>query len=110
MTRQSMALSLLVVSSVVGCGSEVPPAAETVVSDSASVRIVENIGTKGVVSEWRLSRRPVFRTGWRDDEPTFDLIRGGVVRPDGSVVISDVNAGEVYVLSAEGQVIHRLGG
>lgn len=92
-----------------GCSTPTP-AAESAVSDSAGVRIVTSTGTSGAESGWRLSSRPIFRTGWRDDEPTFESVHQGVIRDDLSVVIADGTGKVVYVLGADGQVLHRLGG
>lgn len=67
-------------------------------------------GTSGTASGWRLSSRPVFRTGREDDEPTFESVQQGVIRDNLSVVVSDVNAQFVYVFAPDGELLHQLGG
>lgn len=92
-----------------GCGRPSVPAHSTV-RDSAGVRIVQNVGTAAATSGWELSRRPRFRSGWEDDEPTFELLWYGAVRDDGSVVVADANGNSIYEFDPDGRLRYKLGG
>lgn len=96
---------------VVGCaGAESGPAAATTVRDSAGIQIVEHTGTDGVEAPWRIRKRPVFRTGWYDDEPTFEYIMAGQIDEDGRILLTDANATLLYLLDSDGELIRTLGG
>lgn len=80
------------------------------VRDSAGVQIVENGRVEGAESGWRVSRRPVFRTGWEDDEPTFQRIWRGVILPTGGVVVADHRANQIFEFDEAGTLVRTIGG
>jgi hypothetical protein len=58
---------------------------------------------------WRLSRRPNFRIGWRDDEPTFENIWTGRFTPRGSVVVGDQTGSAYWEISLDGEILEARG-
>lgn len=95
---------------VAGCESEPDRSGlTTTVRDSTGIEIVEHVGTSELRSAWRIRSRPVFRTGWFDDEPTFEFVIHGHIEDDGRILVSDANAPKVYVLDPEGRVVREVG-
>ncbi len=93
-----------------GCTEEADrPDLVTTERDSSGVTIVEHVGIAGVASGWRVRSRPVFRTGWHDDEPTFEFVMHGGIEKDGRILVSDANAPKVYVMDSRGQVVKEIG-
>jgi len=82
----------------------------TTVRDSAGIQIVEHTRTDGIRAPWRIRKRPVFRTGWYDDEPTFEYIRQGEIGSDGRILLTDANGTQLYLLDQDGELIQTLGG
>lgn len=93
-----------------GCGAPDSVPASTSVETIDGIRTVINIGTADAVSGWSVARRPLFRTGWEDDEPTFESIRHGYIREDGGVVVADRNGHRVYAFSEDGMIEMEAGG
>jgi len=81
----------------------------TAVRDSAGVEILEHTGTDEVTAPWRIRSRPEFRTGWFDDEPTFEYLIQARIEDDGRIVVVDANAPRIYLLDMEGTVLQELG-
>jgi hypothetical protein len=91
-----------------GCVGREAAAADPLVRDSAGVRLVENPPLDPEREAARLVG-PIFRTGWEDGEPTFEVINGGKILSDGRIAIVDINRDAMYLLSATGQVERRIG-
>lgn len=96
---------LLPVVTMTACGDASPspvhiPAAT--VRDSAGIRIVE-AGPVEDLPTVRVGRRPLLRTGWRDDEPTFEVVRSGVLVPDGGAVVADGRARRLWFVDEDGE-------
>ena len=108
MVRAQMVLLGALLNVAAGCSNEAVPAA-TVVRIEAGVRVVENTGTAAAQSGWDIPGHPIYRVGWSDDGPTFELIRAGFIRPNGGAVVADVNGQRIYVLDALGGVERILG-
>lgn len=96
------ALILLLALCLSACGDRGAAPAQAVVSDSMGVRVVD-LGVPKP-TESRGPRRPVFRTGWRDDEPTFETLRGGALVGTDLVAVMDDGAGVAYLISDDGEV------
>lgn len=101
---------LLALTLISGCSQPAPvPAASA--RDSAGIRLVDYSGAL-LADGPRLKLSRVFRVGWRDDEPNFQATvwpTPGQVRVDGSSVIGDYRANQVYLVSSDGQHIEPLG-
>lgn len=76
--------------------------------DSAGVRIVENGTPAPAPSDLRLAPDPLFRVGWEEDEPGFQLIFAGAVMDEDRVAVSDV--ARVHVFSSAGERLYSVGG
>lgn len=94
--------------SISGCGERSPSVSHTV-RDSAGVRVVENGSVEGARSDWRIPRRPIFRTGWEDDEPTFERIWAGLILPDGDVVVADYQGNRIFHFDSTGTLLRVIG-
>ena len=106
---KSLALAGAVALGVGSCIADEPgpiPVAEA--RDSAGIRIVEN-GHAEQLSVFRVADRPVFRTGWKADEPTLEVIRGGALRSDGSAAVFDDGAKRLYLISPSGEILREVG-
>jgi len=103
--RQSVLPLLLPLMGAAACGDGSAPAGEVLqatVRDSAGVRIVETGPVEGLPVA-RVGRRPRLRTGWRDDEPTFEVIRAGVLLPGGGAVVADGRGKRLYFVDGDGE-------
>ena len=107
--RAALIATAIVLSACSGTG-EAGASAEVARRDSAGVEVVENFGTVGRESGWTISPEPVFRVGWRDDDPQFGTLGAGSIAPDGSVVVGDLMASEVHLIEPRGRAVRRLGG
>lgn len=93
-----------------GCEPTQPQSTDTSVVDSAGVRIVTLSGSlRSAAAQVTASRRPMWRSGWRDEEPTFERIRSGYLLADGGAVVADQEGRRVYVFAADGQVKTAFG-
>ncbi|MEX2530561.1 MAG: hypothetical protein WD960_07300 [Gemmatimonadota bacterium] len=72
------------------------------------------VATSGEIREreapWRLSRRPVMRTGWNNGEPIFENLSSGGFAEDGTVVVGDQLSAFVWRFDLDGEVIQKVGG
>lgn len=91
-----------------GCSEEPPPASFSV-RDSAGVSIAVNGPISAIPARWTLSRRPRFRTGWYDHEPTFENIWTGRFTDRGSVVVGDQFASAYWEFDPGGDVLATWG-
>lgn len=90
-----------------GCDESLSESA-MVVRDSAGVRVVEhNVlpqRTAFVLGD------PLYRVGWSDAGPEFQMIGSGVVLDRGWVAVADAGANHVVLLNEIGEVEATLGG
>jgi len=63
--------------------------------------MVDNGDVSGLPTQ-RVRDRPVMRTGWFDDQPTFGGISCGAIRPDGAVAVFDDRADLLYLIDRQG--------
>lgn len=91
-----------------GCAADSNPAPEVTVRDSLGIRIVSH-GVLSDIPTLHVRQRPIFRTGWYDDEPTFETIRGGGLRSDGSVAVFDDEGKALYLIDQRGRSVTKVG-
>jgi len=96
MTRLILLSAMLPLMACAEGSPAVPAAAER---DSAGVRIVESGSVDG--ASIRVRSRPILRTGWADDEPTFEQVWDAALTEDGALVADDQGR-RVYVVGQEG--------
>ena len=109
MTRFLVVVAMAI---IVGCGGESDLRRGVTVSDSAGIRIVENVGASWTSDQaWRLSQEPIAEIG-RLDEPAHQLSRvvGATRLADGRIVVGDGGSGELRFFDAFGQYLATAGG
>lgn len=107
--RSVRAVTLAVIVMIPGaCSAEVPlPSAA--IRDSAGVRIVEN-GERDWDHEAARLEGPLFRFGWKDEEPWLNSVTHGRILEDRRVVVADAGSATIYSLFANGTVERTVGG
>jgi hypothetical protein len=98
-------------SGALGGGRDAAPDTTFHVTDSAGVRLVTLSRILHLAAvDVSASGRPRWRTGWRDEEPSFGRIHLGYLLESGGAVVADGGKGLVYVIDSEGRVEARFGG
>jgi len=104
MTRLILLAALLAPMACVEGPRAVPVAT---VRDSVGVRIVVSAAVEG--ASIRVRSRPLLRTGWADDEPTFERVWDAVLIEDGALVADDQGRRVYVVRQGEYSEIGRSG-
>lgn len=96
-------LFLLVIITFAACGSDTGRGSDTIVRDSAGVRIVMNTipqWQKG--EEWHLSAEPVVDIGGGAEETQLFRVAGALRLSDGRIVVGDGGTHELRIFAADG--------
>ena len=106
-------LSLLVIITFAACGSNTGRGSDTIVRDSAGIRIVENstpLWESG--QEWRISREPLLEIGVDDGPEAYQFfeLKGAVRLSDGRIVAANGGSGELRYFDSEGVFLYSVGG
>lgn len=104
---------LAVLLALSACEAPEPSATDSVVRDSAGVRIVENPDTgPEAASDWQLDPEPQARMGAVDGSPghQLHLVRAGVRLSDGRIVILNGSTEELRYFAPDGSHLASAGG
>jgi len=105
-------LSLLVIITFAACGSDTGRGSDTIVRDSAGVRIVENTTPQWQEGEvWRLSPEPVVDIGGgdREEEQLFRVV-GALRLSDDRIVVANGGTNEIRFYGPGGAFLSATGG
>ncbi len=104
-------LSLLVIITFAACGSDTGRGSDTIVRDSAGVRIVENTTPQWRGGEeWRLSTEPSVDIGGGDvEEDQLFRVVGALRLSDGRIVISNGGSNEIRFYDDGGEFVKSTG-
>ena len=92
----------VLVLALTACGADGGPAPDTVVEDSAGVRIVQHTGTPDAEPPFAFAPEPLYRHGDDPDDYAFTRIWRGVLLGDGSAAIFDAGSSELVLLNPDG--------
>jgi hypothetical protein len=106
---------LVVLLLVTACGERdgVGGAADTLVRDSAGIRIVESVAPSWAAREkWRISDTPLLTIGLMDGPPEYQLhqIRSAVRLADGRIAMTDGRTSELRIYGPDGRHLVSAGG
>ena len=84
------------------CGGDTTPITDTVIEDSAGIRIVQYTGAPDAEPPFSFAPEPAYRYGDDPDGYTFARIWRGILLGDGSAAIFDGGTSEVVRLNPDG--------
>lgn len=111
--RITIAIALLVSLMLDACSSKENAAANTIVRDSAGIRIVQNLRAEwGEGDAWTLSDDPVLEIGVMEGDEPYVLSGVYAVRrlADGTIVLANGGTEELRFFDAEGRHLRTVGG
>jgi hypothetical protein len=87
------------------------PLAGQVVSDSAGVRVTTTRQQDAPAAVWKLAATPVFDLGAASGSVEYELdgIRGGLILPDGSIVVVNGGTNQLRFYDAAGRHVRSIG-